>query len=114
MVLCLSTFDHHLYVIFPWDQAGSEDIKRHKWFRGVDWDALVRKQVQAPIIPVCAHPGDTRNFETYPEPGDEEDATGGLDPFRNLFRVSLVGMTFFRFPRFGQALMLIPMFRQDF
>ncbi|KAJ3043967.1 hypothetical protein HDV00_003494 [Rhizophlyctis rosea] len=67
-------------------RAGSEDIKRHKWFRGVDWDLLLRKQVQAPIVPVISGAGDTRNFESYPEPGEEEDPSGGLDPFRSLFR----------------------------
>ncbi|KAJ3285934.1 hypothetical protein HK104_009247 [Borealophlyctis nickersoniae] len=67
-------------------KAGSEDIKKHKWFRGVDWDALLKKHVQAPIIPVVAHAGDTRNFETYPEPEPEEVGQSGLDPFRSLFK----------------------------
>ncbi|KAI8066645.1 kinase-like domain-containing protein [Gongronella butleri] len=46
-------------------KAGAEDVKRHKWFRGVDWLGLLDKTVRAPIIPNCKHPGDTTNFESY-------------------------------------------------
>ncbi|TPX65756.1 hypothetical protein SpCBS45565_g04935 [Spizellomyces sp. 'palustris'] len=65
---------------------GSEDIKRHKWFRGVDWQALLNRAVQAPIVPVISHPGDTRNFESYPELMEEDQKLQGVDPFRNLFK----------------------------
>ncbi|CAG8656252.1 7778_t:CDS:2, partial [Acaulospora morrowiae] len=30
---------------------GLEDIKRHPWFKGVEWDKLVVKQAKAPFIP---------------------------------------------------------------
>ncbi|KAF9993362.1 hypothetical protein BGZ65_011122 [Modicella reniformis] len=62
---------------------GSDDIKNHKWFRGVDWQGLRDRTVVAPIVPPYVHPGDTGNFEKYPEATDE-DATQG-DPFRSLF-----------------------------
>ncbi|KAI7855462.1 camp-dependent protein kinase 9 [Circinella umbellata] len=67
-------------------KGGPEDIKRHKWFRGVDWIGLLDKTVRAPIIPKYRHPGDTGNFEKYPDtittdrnPSDDEDA------YKNLF-----------------------------
>ncbi|KAJ1548326.1 hypothetical protein HK405_003656 [Cladochytrium tenue] len=67
--------------------SGAEDVKKHKWFRGVDWQGLLNKSVHAPIIPVCSHAGDTRNFENYPEPIEEETRASFVDPFKHLFRV---------------------------
>ncbi|KAI9325783.1 camp-dependent protein kinase [Zopfochytrium polystomum] len=67
-------------------KGGSDDIKKHKWFRGVDWQGLVERSVHAPIVPVCSHPGDTRNFEDYPEPMEDEHGGSGVDPFKHLFR----------------------------
>ncbi|KAJ3222932.1 hypothetical protein HK099_001738 [Clydaea vesicula] len=40
-------------------KEGSADVKAHQWFKGVDWKALLRKEVIAPIIPIFSHPGDT-------------------------------------------------------
>ncbi|PWN28047.1 kinase-like protein, partial [Jaminaea rosea] len=31
--------------------GGAQDIMRHPFFRGVDWDALLRREVRAPIVP---------------------------------------------------------------
>lgn len=74
-----------LYNLFY--KAGSEEIRKHKWFKGVDWIGLLNKTIPAPIVPVCAHPGDTRNFEQYPELTEEElRNVGDLDSFKNLFR----------------------------
>ncbi|KAI8093305.1 camp-dependent protein kinase 9 [Halteromyces radiatus] len=67
-------------------KGGSEDVKRHKWFRGVDWLGLLEKNVRAPIIPSYHHPGDTSNFEKYPEtPDTDRNAPPGEDPYKDLF-----------------------------
>ncbi|CAO3621657.1 unnamed protein product [Cunninghamella blakesleeana] len=67
-------------------KGGSEDVKRHKWFRGVDWIGLLDKNVRAPIIPPYRHPGDTSNFEKYPEtPESDRNAQPGEDPYKELF-----------------------------
>ncbi|KAG9290589.1 hypothetical protein G9A89_020959 [Geosiphon pyriformis] len=72
-------------------RGASEDVKKHKWFRGVDWQGLFDRRTQAPIVPPYQHPGDTSNFEKYPEPTDDENGVGskspgsGMDPFRHLF-----------------------------
>ena len=51
---------------------GTLDIKKHRFFKGIDWDALLKKQAVAPIIPDIDHDGDTSNFEEYEdEPGYE-------------------------------------------
>ncbi|CAH1765014.1 8406_t:CDS:10, partial [Entrophospora sp. SA101] len=57
-------------------RGGSDDVKKHKWFRGVDWQGLYDRRVAAPIIPPYRHPGDTSNFEKYPEPNDDENCIG--------------------------------------
>ncbi|SAL98351.1 hypothetical protein [Absidia glauca] len=67
-------------------KGGSEDVKRHKWFRGVDWLGLLEKNVRAPIIPPYHHPGDTSNFEKYPDtPDTDRNAPPGDDPYKALF-----------------------------
>ncbi|TFK86380.1 cAMP dependent protein kinase [Polyporus arcularius HHB13444] len=52
--------------------GGSQDVLDHPWFRGVDWDALERREIRAPIIPHVATVDDTRNFSQLPLPPAEE------------------------------------------
>ncbi|KAI9593253.1 kinase-like domain-containing protein [Syncephalis fuscata] len=67
-------------------RGGAEDIRKHKWFRDVDWVALLNREIQAPIVPNSRHPGDTSNFEKYPEPPYQTPDPHAPDPFRHLFR----------------------------
>ncbi|KAJ3409557.1 hypothetical protein CcCBS67573_g00564 [Chytriomyces confervae] len=67
-------------------QRGSDDIKKHRWFRGVDWNGLLMKGVDAPIVPIVAHAGDARNFELYPELAEEELRQPQMDPYQSLFK----------------------------
>ncbi|GAA5913063.1 uncharacterized protein JCM6883_000505 [Sporobolomyces salmoneus] len=46
--------------------GGAKDVKAHRWFEGVDWDAVTRKEIMAPIIPFTHTPGDSSNFERFP------------------------------------------------
>jgi serine/threonine protein kinase len=46
---------------------GSNDIKSHPWFKGIDWDKLIKLEVQAPYIPKVSGEGDASNFDIYPE-----------------------------------------------
>merc|ERR1711998_65017 len=50
---------------------GAEDIKKHKWFRGFDFTALLQKQLPSPIVPEVRSAGDTRNFDKYPDSVDD-------------------------------------------
>ncbi len=52
---------------------GARDIKRAKWFVDMDWVALLRRQLNAPIVPEVAHESDTSNFEEYPDSEIERD-----------------------------------------
>lgn len=48
---------------------GAEDIKRHKWFKGIDWDGVIQKKLVPPIVPKTSSDGDTKNFDKYDEEG---------------------------------------------
>ncbi|XP_040915402.1 serine/threonine-protein kinase N2 [Toxotes jaculatrix] len=46
--------------------AGEEDaleIKRHRFFQGMDWDALLAKKVKPPFLPAIRAPRDVSNFD---------------------------------------------------
>ncbi|KAF7975278.1 hypothetical protein HWV62_10028 [Athelia sp. TMB] len=52
--------------------GGPQDILDHPWFRGVDWDALERCEIRAPIIPHTTSSDDTRHFLHLPYPPVQE------------------------------------------
>ncbi|XP_029390292.1 cAMP-dependent protein kinase catalytic subunit PRKX isoform X2 [Mus pahari] len=65
---------------------GAEDIKRHRWFRGVEWESVPQRKLKPPIVPKVSGDGDISNFETYPE--SELDKTPSvsdkdLETFKN-------------------------------
>ena len=68
---------------------GSSDIKMHKWFVDMNWEALLAKKLDVPIKPHLSSPQDTSNFDDYPE--DDADMAvppeyeNGIDPFENNF-----------------------------
>ncbi|KAJ2508971.1 cAMP-dependent protein kinase catalytic subunit [Coemansia sp. RSA 2049] len=66
-------------------QGEGEDVKTHAWFAMIDWQLLVERRVPPPIVPPHRHPGDTCNFDRYPEPPQEPAPEPGLDPYRHLF-----------------------------
>jgi hypothetical protein len=52
--------------------GGPQDVLNHTWFRGVDWDALERREIRAPIVPQVTSHGDMRHFLHLPHPPAEE------------------------------------------
>lgn len=46
---------------------GAEDIKKHRWFRGVDWNKVYARKVRPPFTPAFRSQNDTSNFDRYPE-----------------------------------------------
>ncbi|PWA02227.1 hypothetical protein BB558_001651 [Smittium angustum] len=66
-------------------ETGSEEIKRHPWFFVVNWNMIIHRQVTPPIKPKYMYPGDTSNFDSYPEIPLELDPEPGIDPYENLF-----------------------------
>ena len=59
--------------------TGAEEIKQHKWFAALDWNALEEKQLAAPLVPTVTDPLDTSNFDEFenqdapPFPGNGKD-----------------------------------------
>ncbi|KAK4306439.1 hypothetical protein Pmani_021735 [Petrolisthes manimaculis] len=49
-----------------YQRNGIQDIKKHKWFLGFDWDGLRARALQPPIIPKIRNPTDASNFDSYP------------------------------------------------
>jgi protein kinase A len=47
--------------------GGVDDIKKHRYFAGINWDKLYSQTAISPYIPKVSGPGDCRNFDTYPE-----------------------------------------------
>ncbi|XP_018329229.1 protein kinase DC2 [Agrilus planipennis] len=48
-------------------KSGADDIKRHRWFKGIDWHEVEDRKLTPPIVPKVSHPGDSSNFDDYPE-----------------------------------------------
>ncbi|KAK7790333.1 hypothetical protein R5R35_003683 [Gryllus longicercus] len=46
---------------------GVEDIRRHKWFKYIDWLAIVNRKVKPPFVPKVKSAGDTSNFDPFDE-----------------------------------------------
>ncbi|CAM9987587.1 unnamed protein product [Ectocarpus sp. 6 AP-2014] len=53
-------------------KGGSRAVKEHKWFHGIDWEAVYNGQVEAPFLPKVQGLGDTSNFESYPESVEDD------------------------------------------
>ncbi|KAF8275236.1 kinase-like domain-containing protein [Lactarius quietus] len=52
--------------------AGADDVLEHPWFRGVDWGALERREIRAPIVPHVTSYDDTRHFTRLPLPPPDQ------------------------------------------
>ncbi|CAG4987997.1 unnamed protein product [Colias eurytheme] len=40
----------------------AEELKRHPFFKNLDWEAVSRREVAAPFVPALSHAADTSNF----------------------------------------------------
>ena len=54
--------------------GGTDRVKSHPFFKGIDWDALYYRQMKGPIIPEIRHPADASNFDQY-DPAPEPKST---------------------------------------
>ncbi|KDQ60624.1 hypothetical protein JAAARDRAFT_31588 [Jaapia argillacea MUCL 33604] len=52
--------------------GGPQDVLDHPWFRGVDWEALERREIRAPIVPHVSSSDDTRHYSHLPLPPQDE------------------------------------------
>lgn len=63
---------------------GVADIKKHPWFKGVDWTKLAKKQITPPYVPPFKGYGDTSYFDRYPEENNQYGIQT-FDPFQEKF-----------------------------
>lgn len=77
--------------------AGADDVLEHPWFRGVDWGALERREIRAPIVPHVTSYDDTRHFTRLPLP--PSDQIPGLIQEENIpqHRFDVAGFQFSEF-----------------
>jgi len=50
-----------------YQRAGVNDIRKHRWFQGFDWEGLRSEKITAPHIPEIKNPFDVSNFEKIRE-----------------------------------------------
>ncbi|XP_004564174.1 cAMP-dependent protein kinase catalytic subunit PRKX [Maylandia zebra] len=65
---------------------GADDVKKHRWFKTIDWEAVPLRKLKPPIVPKVSHEGDTSNFDVYPEDDWKKDppvAEKDLEVFKN-------------------------------
>jgi protein kinase X len=73
-------------------KGGAEDVKKHSFFEGIDWNEVYNKRLIPPIIPEVEFEGDASNFDNY---DNDEDSVHyadigkhneGPDPFESHFK----------------------------
>jgi protein kinase A len=64
-------------------KRGVQDIKRHMFFRDVEWELLEFQMVPMPYLPNVKFQGDTSNFFKYPESDTSDEGPLVEDPFEN-------------------------------
>ncbi|CAI5448111.1 unnamed protein product [Caenorhabditis angaria] len=50
--------------------GGVNDIRKHRWFMGFDWEGLRSRTLKPPILPKVNNPADVTNFDNYPPDND--------------------------------------------
>lgn len=53
--------------------GGSQQVKAHPFFHGIDWEALYHRQIRPPLQPNVRYPGDAQCFDIYPEDDGKRD-----------------------------------------
>ncbi|XP_022242140.1 protein kinase DC2-like [Limulus polyphemus] len=64
---------------------GADDVKRHRWFKGINWDDVLNRRVKPPIVPKVKSDGDTGNFDDYPEGDNHKRASLLTDKEMKMF-----------------------------
>ncbi|XP_053673638.1 cGMP-dependent protein kinase, isozyme 1-like [Anopheles nili] len=63
-----------------YQRGGVQDIKKHKWFQGFDWDGLIALTLKSPLQPNLHGPLDMSNFDIFPKDLDiPPDELSGWD-----------------------------------
>jgi len=57
--------------------GGSQRVREHWFFDGLNWDDIYYRRRRGPIIPRVEWAGDSGNFDEYPDPIEGEESEGG-------------------------------------
>nr|CCA14945.1 conserved unknown protein putative [Albugo laibachii Nc14] len=71
--------------------GGMQDVIRHPFFAGFDWNSLVNKTMVAPYIPEVKDSLDVHNFDIYPDDGEILSYTGPNDLFDEFEQIAWFG-----------------------
>jgi serine/threonine protein kinase len=64
--------------------AGAEDVRKHRWFGGVDWGTLAARGYRAPFVPDLTGPLDSSRFDDFDEEDDRVEVyEGAQEPFES-------------------------------
>ena len=55
-------------------EGGASDVQNHPLFAGINWQDVMYKKLEPPIVPISSGPGDSRNFEQYSEALPSDDS----------------------------------------
>lgn len=55
-------------------KRGAQDVKNHRWFNDVDWQAVYDRLYEPPIKPKVKSTDDASNFDDYNEDFLHEEA----------------------------------------
>ena len=65
---------------------GSNDIKNHPFFKSMNWDKLLRQEIEAPFIPKVKGDNELKYYNIYPDSDDNaEPLNKDNDPFNDWF-----------------------------
>ena len=65
---------------------GVNDIKNHSFFRSMNWDKLLRQEIEAPFIPKIKGDNELKYYNIYPDSDDNAEACNkDDDPFIKWF-----------------------------
>jgi protein kinase A len=63
-------------------RKGVDDFKKHRWFKGLNWNSIATKQTAMPYIPQLSSLNDTSHFNNYPDSYTKSPPLiSGSDPF---------------------------------
>ena len=66
---------------------GVKDITGHRFFKSLNWDKLLKKELPAPYIPKVKSNNDISNFSAYPDSDNPaQPIKSGEDPFLDWFK----------------------------
>jgi len=75
---------------------GAQEVKSHKWFKDIDWNALMQKKITPPFKPKITGDYDVDNFD---EEFTSEDPISSMNEGNNMkipnkYQGEFEGMTF--------------------